>query len=421
MTSDATELSGGVSGLSMEKYSQAQLLHVAERTVAKKRSTSNIFAEELVGKFPSFSLSELEVGKVLGRGGFCVVRDVNKIRLAPKEGALNEENDNGDGKTDFTDDAEHDRITMANNCLREGKDCRYAIKMVQDSTKDPSVFVRSLVDLVSEARFLAVIRHPNIIKMRAVSDSSPFVKEAPYFVIVDKLYDTLATRLNTSWKKRMPGMLSRLNCASSAKAVDFWVERLSVAYDIANAVTYLHQTNIVYRDLTPNNIGFDIRDDVKIFDFGLSKEIQPQYRQNNGTYLLTADVGSLRYMAPEVALGRPYNQSCDVYSFSILLWQILKVMKPFEIYDTKASFQAKVVIRGARPKTHATWDPLLNTCMKEGWDANISKRPTMAAVLETLDKVISEESGEERSEVAEHSKHSAANNLTSNESVDSQP
>lgn len=57
--------------------------------------------------------------------------------------------------------------------------------------------------------------------------------------------------------------------------------------------------SVIYRDLKPDNIGFDVRGDVKIFDLGLAKEVDPKTKLEDGTYNLTADTGSLRYMAPE--------------------------------------------------------------------------------------------------------------------------
>lgn len=48
----------------------------------------------------------------------------------------------------------------------------------------------------------------------------------------------------------------------------------------------------------PDNVGFDVRGDVKIFDFGLAKELDESKKLDDGTYHLTADTGSLRYMAP---------------------------------------------------------------------------------------------------------------------------
>lgn len=48
----------------------------------------------------------------------------------------------------------------------------------------------------------------------------------------------------------------------------------------------------------PDNVGFDVRGDVKIFDFGLAKELDESKKLDDGTYHLTSDTGSLRYMAP---------------------------------------------------------------------------------------------------------------------------
>lgn len=63
-----------------------------------------------------------------------------------------------------------DRKFMQQHCLRNGTDCRYAIKSMLNICKgDPSMFVNASVDLAIEAKFLSVVRHPNIIKMRARS------------------------------------------------------------------------------------------------------------------------------------------------------------------------------------------------------------------------------------------------------------
>ncbi len=93
-------------------------------------------------------------------------------------------------------------------------------------------------------------------------------------------------------------------------------------------------TRVIYRDLKPDNIGFDIRDDVKIFDFGLAKELNEKLRyRDSDTYKLTGETGSPRYMAPEIANRRPYNQKADVYSFALLFWQICELKVPYDDYD----------------------------------------------------------------------------------------
>jgi hypothetical protein len=102
---------------------------------------------------------ELTLGRVLGRGGFCVVSEVTKIILNQ-----NDDEKNSTRKSDdehFIHNLVQDRAFMAGHCVRQGKDCRYAIKKVQDSCrKDPQIFINAVVDLGVEARFLAVIRHP---------------------------------------------------------------------------------------------------------------------------------------------------------------------------------------------------------------------------------------------------------------------
>jgi hypothetical protein len=92
-------------------------------------------------------LSELKVGRVLGRGGFCVVNEVTKITLAKgaeeTSVAVNTSEDEH-----YIHNIVQDRAFMAQHCIRQGKDCRYAIKSVQDSSrKEPQLFINAVVDL----------------------------------------------------------------------------------------------------------------------------------------------------------------------------------------------------------------------------------------------------------------------------------
>ena len=132
-----------------------------------------------------------------------------------------------------------------------------------------------------------------------------------------------------------------------------------------------------------NSIGFDVRGDVKIFDFGLAKEINPSKVDKKGMYNLTVDTGSPRYMAPEVALGKPYNERCDVYSLSILVWQILALETPFEGY-TMNMFNKRVVEGGARPKADPKWpSTLMAKMLEQGWGDQF-KRQSMSEFSESL-------------------------------------
>eukprot|EP00566_Odontella_aurita_P027044 CAMPEP_0113592620 /NCGR_PEP_ID=MMETSP0015_2-20120614/37950_1 /TAXON_ID=2838 /ORGANISM="Odontella" /LENGTH=163 /DNA_ID=CAMNT_0000499181 /DNA_START=36 /DNA_END=524 /DNA_ORIENTATION=- /assembly_acc=CAM_ASM_000160 len=145
-----------------------------------------------------------------------------------------------------------------------------------------------------------------------------------------------------------------------------WEDRVVAAFDLSAAFEYLHSHNIVYRDTKPHNIGFDIRGDIKLFDFGLAKELDPGEANCHGEYKLTPKTGTLRYMAPENMLGRCYGFSADVYAFSVLLWEIMSLTKPYASYDVKLLMDM-VAKRGFRPEINPSWSDPLRILLKRGW------------------------------------------------------
>lgn len=189
--------------------------------------------------------TELTLGRVLGKGGFCAVSEITKIVLKKK--------DHADASTSERLDDEHaiqnivqDRSFMETHCLRgKDKDCRYALKVLLPSCKDNAqTYINGVVDLAVEARFLAVIRHPSIIKMRAMAVTSPYSVTEPFFVVLDRLYDILGTRIN-KWKKQKPSGMKKLLDRGGKKESAFWIERITVAYDLAAALQYLHELKYV--------------------------------------------------------------------------------------------------------------------------------------------------------------------------------
>lgn len=254
---------------------------------------------------------------------------------------------------------------------------------------------------------MAVLRHPHIIKMRAVSDSSPFEEGKTFFVVLDKLYNILYHRLKNDWKRRLPGRYSWLTDCGGRRAQAFWVERLTVAHDLSSALSYLHQQRLVYRNLKPDNIGFDIRGVVKLFDFGLVRELHHSDRNDDGTYrLMTDDTGLPRYMAHEVCVGKPYNKKCNVYSFSILMWEILRVEQPFYDYKTLCLLRKKVVEEGVRPTPDPSWPSKLVDVMKQGWNVDQFRRPSMSNFSQVLLSVIRDATGEQGDLITDLSKKS---------------
>jgi hypothetical protein len=116
----------------------------------------------------------------------------------------------------------------------------------------------------------------------------------------------------------------------------------------------------------------------------MAKEPNSSLKNDNGTYNLTKMTGS-RYTAPEVANGMPYNHSCDVYSFTILLWEILALELPFEMHGNPKCTKENVY-NGThkRPKIDDSWPESIQLCMNQCWSKNIDERFEMSRVVKIL-------------------------------------
>ena len=125
---------------------------------------------------------------------------------------------------------------------------------------------------------------------------------------------------------------------------------------------------------------------MKLFDFGLAKELLPEERGDDGLYLLTGVCGAIRYMAPEVGLKKRYNLSADLYSWSMLMWNILALEPPMITYTPKM-FIDRVFQRGYRPVVKDKWPEKLTALMSLCWSEDIYKRPSFKKVLRVLREV----------------------------------
>lgn len=343
----------------------------AKAYVADLARETKFFKPEREALIPQFDTTEIARGVLLGRGGFCAVHEVKNIVLQ----------DPKDMPPRSTFEKE-ERKLMSKLCIRSGES-RYAVKkLAVNGEEDPTRYTKGHVDLAIEMKFLAVIDHPHIIKIRAVSRKESCTDN--YFILLDRLYDTLETRV-VQWKRQAHRARSlkrklfggiKLNDALTAS-------RLVIAYDICSAICHMHENMIIYRDLKPENIGFDIRDDVKVFDLGLAKEIHPKEAMKDGTYRLTGMTGSLRYMAPEVALKKSYNFSADTYSFGILLHQIISMETPYRGFNIQLH-RDLVIGRGVRPTIPDKWPDAWASLVRRCWSKDLFERPRLGRVLDEL-------------------------------------
>ena len=134
-----------------------------------------------------------------------------------------------------------------------------------------------------------------------------------------------------------------------------------------------------------------------MFDFGLAKElhlndlvqdVNNAAGNSGGTkrdplYNMSGLTGSRRYMAPEVLLCRPYNLSADVYSFGILLWQVLSLEIPFRRLNTD-SHERKVALGSERPRIDPDWPVQVRALIRDCWNADLRQRPGFGEVCAVL-------------------------------------
>jgi len=184
----------------------------------KNSKIMNEEAKMAVGRIARLDKRELETGVKLGKGGFSTVWEISKVSLFKAKPGGNDlmnfsevikENygrksfgivkvGDEDNRSDWKDtdlmNQEHDRKQIHKHHLRDGIS-RYAIKMLHSSYEsDPQQHFSGIIDLAVETRFLSVIRHPNILKMRAISLSDPY--KSNFFIILDKVYGTLDDKIN---------------------------------------------------------------------------------------------------------------------------------------------------------------------------------------------------------------------------------
>jgi serine/threonine protein kinase len=218
-------------------------------------------------------------------------------------------------------------------------------------------------DIVREGHFLAKLRHLNIITLRGYG---PLDDISHYYLLIDKIETPLSARID-DW-----GLATVEN--------DQIYERLVYAMSIARAMSYLHSLNIVYRDLKIDNLGLDANGQIMLYDFGLAKELKGPHE--NGKYKLSGNTGSWAYMAPEVAKGYKYNLSVDVYSYGILLWELLSGK-----YASEGNWNLD---KEGRPPFLRTWPQALEALITHCWHWNPNNRPTFVQIEEQLDAIMVE-------------------------------
>jgi serine/threonine protein kinase len=139
--------------------------------------------------------------------------------------------------------------------------------------------------------------------------------------------------------------------------------------------------HLSHRNYCSGNVGFNQNNTLKLFDFGLAVEL-PENSVLDSTHNLPGKTGTPRYMSVEVIEAKPYNVKADVFSFSVLLWEMIALQKPYKGLPGEVVMQQ--VVNNARPQIPKEWPTELRELLKLGWAASIEARPHMKVLRQEL-------------------------------------
>jgi serine/threonine protein kinase len=295
---------------------------------------------------------------------------------------------------------EHEKNTK-DLCSGKAPKTRFVIKQLhQKLLADPKLFRRAVKDLATEVSIMSILEHPNIAQVHAtavggIGAMTKSGKHDSYFLVLDRLEQTLDDRIE-AWnqEKIKIGPSYYLDSATNDTKMAL---KANYALQIASALWYLHKQRIVFRDLKPQNIGFKEvhpdhpeRDVLALFDFGLSRKLPSPEKANSDGLFRMSMVGTRRYMAPEVVTSKWYDARADVYSWSLVFFELVCQARPYDGIQ-RGEHKQFICVEGKRPKIYSYYGfpPDLERLLRFGWAQEVSKRVTMGEVCETLEAYLS--------------------------------
>uniref|UniRef100_A0A665WWX5 Mitogen-activated protein kinase kinase kinase 20 n=1 Tax=Echeneis naucrates TaxID=173247 RepID=A0A665WWX5_ECHNA len=227
-------------------------------------------------------------------------------------------------------------------------------------SQDKEVAVKKLLKIENEAEILSVLSHRNIIQFYGAIVESPNYGIITEYASGGSLYDYLSSDMSENMDM---GQI------------------MTWAADIARGMHYLHSEapiNVIHRDLKSRNVVLAADSVLKICDFGASKFL------SHTTHMSL--VGTFPWMAPEVIQSLPVSETCDTFSYGVVLWEMLTREIPFkgleglQVAWLVVEKNERLTIPSACPVSFAK-------LMKACWKTEPKERPVFKEILSTLESM----------------------------------
>ncbi|KAL2081594.1 hypothetical protein ACEWY4_023447 [Coilia grayii] len=230
-------------------------------------------------------------------------------------------------------------------------------------SQDKEVAVKKLLKIENEAEILSVLSHRNIIQFYGA------ILEAPNYGIVTEYASG--------------GSLFEFLSSTESEAIDM-KQIMTWAMDIAKGMHYLHSeapVKVIHRDLKSRNVVLTADKILKICDFGASKFL------SHTTHMSL--VGTFPWMAPEVIQSLPVSETCDTYSYGVVLWEMLTREIPFKGLEG-LQVAWLVVEKNERLTIPSSCPASFAGLMRSCWATDPKERPVFKQILLTLESMWSD-------------------------------
>jgi len=210
---------------------------------------------------------------------------------------------------------------------------------------------------VKEIELMAKLNHKNILQFLGACLEYPNISFVTVFMDRGTVNDVI----------KAPG-----GCA--------WEIKVKMARGAAEGLKFLHELTppIVHRDLKSHNLLVDNDYNVVIGDFGVSEALESEDKRFASRW------GTVNWMPPEVFDGGVYDCKSDIFSFGMVLWEMLTGQIPFGD-DTNPLMVHQLVDGGERPFIPASCHPEFARLIRACWEGDPDKRPYLDAILKSLE------------------------------------